>query len=81
MLWKTKIQAKNRINVINLPPEIPGAYFPIGHLHLFIGKTPLALILANLADKYGHIFTIRLGIHRAIIVSNWEIVKRMFHNK
>lgn len=78
MLWKTKIQAKNSTKVKNLPPEIPGAYFPIGHLYLFIGQTPLALILANLADKYGHIFTIRLGIHRAIIVSNWEIVKECF---
>ncbi|KAL3367459.1 hypothetical protein AABB24_011944 [Solanum stoloniferum] len=79
MLWKTKIQAKNSSKVvINLPPEIPGAYFPIGHLYLFISKTPLALILANLADKYGHIFSIRLGIHRAIIVSNWEIVKECF---
>lgn len=79
MLWKTKIQAKNSSKVmINLPPEIPGAYFPIGHLYLFISKTPLALILANLADKYGHIFSIRLGSHRAIIVSNWEIVKECF---
>ncbi|KAF3646442.1 cytochrome CYP82D47 [Capsicum chacoense] len=78
MLWKAKFQAKNSTKLKNLPPEIPGAYFPIGHLYLFISQTHLALILANLADKYGPIFTIRLGIHRAIIVSNWEIVKECF---
>jgi hypothetical protein len=31
-----------------------------------------------MADKYGSIFTIRLGIHQALIVSNWEIAKECF---
>ncbi|XP_062145948.1 cytochrome P450 CYP82H23-like [Alnus glutinosa] len=31
-----------------------------------------------MADKYGSIFTIRLGIHRALIVSSWEIAKECF---
>ncbi|KAL9450969.1 hypothetical protein AB3S75_012671 [Citrus x aurantiifolia] len=28
-----------------------------------------------MADKYGPIFTIRMGINRALVVSNWEIAK------
>ncbi|KAL5777892.1 hypothetical protein ACOSP7_010823 [Xanthoceras sorbifolium] len=28
-----------------------------------------------MADKYGPIFTIKMGVHRALVVSNWEIAK------
>ncbi|MFQ6667725.1 hypothetical protein Gotur_033642 [Gossypium turneri] len=28
-----------------------------------------------MADKYGRIFSIKLGVHRALVVSNWEIAK------
>ncbi|KAE8687081.1 transmembrane epididymal protein 1-like [Hibiscus syriacus] len=28
-----------------------------------------------MADKYGPTFLIRLGIHRSLVVSNWEVVK------
>jgi hypothetical protein len=31
-----------------------------------------------MADKYGSIFTIRLGVHRALIMSSWEIAKECF---
>jgi hypothetical protein len=31
-----------------------------------------------MADKYGSIFTIRLGVHRTLIVSSWEIAKECF---
>ncbi|KAK3425440.1 hypothetical protein EUGRSUZ_F02408 [Eucalyptus grandis] len=29
-----------------------------------------------MADKYGPIFTIKTGVHRALIVSNWQIAKQ-----
>ncbi|KAI7747508.1 hypothetical protein M8C21_016710 [Ambrosia artemisiifolia] len=31
-----------------------------------------------MADQYGPIFTIRLGIRKVLVVSNWEIVKEIF---
>ncbi|KAE8705071.1 putative Cytochrome P450 [Hibiscus syriacus] len=33
------------------------------------------ITLANMVDKYGTIFTIKLGVHRALVVSSWEIAK------
>ncbi|KAI3461842.1 hypothetical protein Pfo_018505 [Paulownia fortunei] len=35
-------------------------------------------ILGALADIYGPVFTIRLGLHRALVVSSWEAVKECF---
>ncbi|PON70144.1 Cytochrome P450, E-class, group I [Parasponia andersonii] len=31
-----------------------------------------------MADKYGPIFTIRMGVHKALIVSSWETAKECF---
>ncbi|KAH9687339.1 Xanthotoxin 5-hydroxylase CYP82C4 [Citrus sinensis] len=39
------------------------------------GREPAHRVLDNMADKYGPIFTIRMGINRALVVSNWEIAK------
>ncbi|KAK2969401.1 hypothetical protein RJ640_020344 [Escallonia rubra] len=35
------------------------------------------ITLGAMADKYGPIFTIRLGVQRALVVSNWEIAKEL----
>ncbi|MBA0625618.1 hypothetical protein Godav_003400, partial [Gossypium davidsonii] len=56
-------------------PEAGGAWPIIGHLRLLGGPQPPHISLGNLADKYGRIFTIKLGVHRALVVSNWEIAK------
>ncbi|KAJ6320795.1 hypothetical protein OIU78_016066 [Salix suchowensis] len=36
-----------------------------------------------MAEKYGPIFTIKIGVHRALVVSNWETAKECFttHDK
>ncbi|XP_038704589.1 cytochrome P450 CYP82D47-like [Tripterygium wilfordii] len=62
----------------NLPPEAAGARPFMGHLHLLGGSRPTHLTLADLADKTGPIFTIRLGVHRALVVSDWKIAKECF---
>ena len=31
-----------------------------------------------MADKYGPIFTLRLGVHKTLVVSNWEMAKQCF---
>uniref|UniRef100_A0A7N2MRE3 Cytochrome P450 n=1 Tax=Quercus lobata TaxID=97700 RepID=A0A7N2MRE3_QUELO len=61
-----------------VPPEASSAWPLIGHLHLLGGSQPPHITLGNMADKYGPIFTIWLGVHRTLVVSNWEIVKECF---
>ncbi|KAL7155167.1 hypothetical protein ABFS83_03G057300 [Erythranthe nasuta] len=61
-----------------LPPEAEGGWPIIGHLSFLSGPELPHIVLSNLADKYGPIFTIRLGVHRALIVSSWEIAKECF---
>ncbi|CDP16080.1 unnamed protein product [Coffea canephora] len=63
-----------------VPPEAGGAWPIIGHLHL-LGRAPEKLphiTLAALADKYGPAFTIRLGVHKTLIISNRELAKEIF---
>ncbi|KAL2241249.1 UNVERIFIED_CONTAM: cytochrome [Sesamum indicum] len=63
------------------PPEAGGARPFTGHLHLMNGGTSTGLPhinLAALADKYGPVFTIRLGVRRVLVVSSWELAKELF---
>ncbi|CAI9090233.1 OLC1v1024961C1 [Oldenlandia corymbosa var. corymbosa] len=61
------------------PPPLAGGAWPvIGHLHLLGGPQAPHITLANLADKYGPIFTVKLGHYKAIIVSRWDIAKECF---
>nr|QUN00515.1 cytochrome P450 82C60 [Tripterygium wilfordii] len=59
-----------------LPPRAGGAWPVIGHLHLLGGPQPTHKTLGDMADKYGPIFTIKMGVHRALVVSNSEIAKQ-----
>ncbi|KAF7141240.1 hypothetical protein RHSIM_Rhsim06G0040500 [Rhododendron simsii] len=62
------------------PPEAGGAWPVIGHLHL-LGTTSDRLphvTLGDMADEYGPIFTIRVGLKRAVVVSDWEVAKECF---
>ncbi|KAG4205902.1 hypothetical protein ERO13_A04G129706v2 [Gossypium hirsutum] len=60
------------------PPEPDGALPFIGHLHLFGKNQLLHRIFADMADKHGPAFLIRLGVHRALVVNNWEVAKECF---
>ncbi|MED6127440.1 hypothetical protein PIB30_088158 [Stylosanthes scabra] len=60
------------------PPEAGGAWPLIGHLHLLGGPQPPHVTLGNMADKYGPIFTIRIGGRKNLIVSNSELTKECF---
>ncbi|KAB1220489.1 Cytochrome P450 82A3 [Morella rubra] len=61
-----------------LPPEAGGAWPVIGHLHHLAGSQSPHTTLGNMADKYGPLFTIWLGVHRTLVVSGWEIAKECF---
>ncbi|KAF8406372.1 hypothetical protein HHK36_008459 [Tetracentron sinense] len=62
-------------------PEPAGSWPVIGHLHLLGGRELPHVTLGNMADKYGPAFTIRLGVHRALVVSSPEIAKECFTTK
>ncbi|XP_065625408.1 dimethylnonatriene synthase-like [Quercus suber] len=64
-------------------PEPSGALPIIGHLHLLGGQEPMAKILGAIADKYGSFFSLKMGIHRMLVVSSCEMVKEFLatHDK
>ncbi|XP_028802951.1 cytochrome P450 CYP82D47-like [Neltuma alba] len=61
-----------------LPPEAGRGWPVIGHLHLLGGPQPPHITLGNMAEKYGPIFTVRLGVHPTLIINSWEIAKECF---
>ncbi|TYG63278.1 hypothetical protein ES288_D06G016600v1 [Gossypium darwinii] len=80
-LWISKSNPTN-INNGKLAPEAGGAWPIIGHLRVLRGPQPPHISLGNMAEKYGRMFTIKLGVHRALVVTfatrpklaAWEIL-------
>ncbi|KAK2997946.1 hypothetical protein RJ639_026334 [Escallonia herrerae] len=70
--------AKSRVAKTSAAPEPDGAWPIIGHLHLLGGSQLPHITLGAMADINGPIFTLRLGVHRALVVSNWEIAKELY---
>ncbi|KAL5558130.1 hypothetical protein UlMin_034343 [Ulmus minor] len=60
------------------PPEAGGGWPIIGHLLLLGGSQPPHTTLGKMANKYGPIFTIQIGVHKTLIVSGWEMAKECF---
>ncbi|WJX70408.1 hypothetical protein P8452_54524 [Trifolium repens] len=59
-------------------PIAEGAWPILGHLSLFRGTQLPHRVLGTLADKYGPIFTIKLGSKHALVINNWEMAKECF---
>ncbi|KAG4969813.1 hypothetical protein JHK82_035514 [Glycine max] len=59
-------------------PTVAGAWPILGHLPLLSGSETPHRVLGALADKYGPIFTIKIGVKKALVISNWEIAKECF---
>ncbi|XP_043717077.1 demethylepipodophyllotoxin synthase-like [Telopea speciosissima] len=75
--WRQKNPSTDT-STTRVAPEAAGAWPIIGHLHL-LGKNSVPHItLGAMADKYGPAFTIRLGMHYALVVSSWEVAKECF---
>ncbi|CAO2823537.1 unnamed protein product, partial [Amaranthus hypochondriacus] len=67
--WK-----KNQSDCKGKKPPMPSSSWPvIGHLHL-LGELP-HIALGKIADKYGPIFMIKLGVRQALVVSTAEMAK------
>ncbi|XP_055836055.1 cytochrome P450 CYP82D47-like [Solanum dulcamara] len=68
-------------SIIRRVPEAGGAWPIIGHLHLLGGSETDQLphkIMGRMADKYGPIFGMKLGVHQAIVVSDPKLAKECF---
>ncbi|KAH7864529.1 hypothetical protein Vadar_030590 [Vaccinium darrowii] len=71
-LWKLKTSPNTSA------PKPGGAWPIIGHIHLLGGKTPVFRTLAAMADKHGPIFTMRIGMRQALVVSSKETILECF---
>ncbi|KAG5613210.1 hypothetical protein H5410_024491 [Solanum commersonii] len=59
-------------------PEAGGAWPIIGHLHFLCGSKTDQLphrTLGRMADKYGSIFGMKLGVHQVVVVSDPKLAK------
>ncbi|KAL4576166.1 hypothetical protein LXL04_012255 [Taraxacum kok-saghyz] len=60
------------------PPQAKGAWPIIGHLHLLGGPELPHKVLGDMAEEHGPIFTVKLGVHEALVVSDGAIAKECF---
>ncbi|KAJ0802583.1 putative cytochrome P450 [Helianthus annuus] len=76
-----QILRRKRINIVKkraAAPQAKGSWPIIGHLHLLGGSRPHHQVLGDMADKYGPIFTIKLGVHQVLVVSSGDLAKECF---
>ncbi|KAK6792839.1 hypothetical protein RDI58_011920 [Solanum bulbocastanum] len=71
LFFSAKKQSKN-------VPEPAGAWPIIGHLHLLNGPQMPHKIFGQMAEKYGPIFRLKLGVNQVVIVSDHKIAKECF---
>ncbi|MED6146346.1 hypothetical protein PIB30_033649 [Stylosanthes scabra] len=57
---------------------VAGAWPIVGHLPLLHASKPLHLTLGAMADKYGPLFTIKIGSKKVLVLSNSEMAKECF---
>ncbi|KAI3996531.1 hypothetical protein MKX01_029266 [Papaver californicum] len=77
LYWKNYGRKSNKTQKQEAP-EAPGGRPIMGHLHLFDEMDSMHRKLGSMADIYGPAFTVRLGSHKTLVVSNWELVKECF---
>ncbi|KAJ0527340.1 putative cytochrome P450 [Helianthus annuus] len=77
-LFQILFQKRAKISKKQNPPQAKGAWPIIGHLHLLGGSALPHRIFSDLADTYGPVFTIKLGVRQALVVSDAEMAKQCF---
>ncbi|KAL7613604.1 hypothetical protein Lser_V15G08952 [Lactuca serriola] len=60
------------------PPQAKGGWPIIGHLHLLGGPELPHKVLGDMVEEHGPIFTINLGVHQTLVVSDGAIAKECF---
>ncbi|XP_065846857.1 cytochrome P450 CYP82D47-like [Euphorbia lathyris] len=69
---------KAKIHNKKLPPQPKGAWPIIGHLRLLAGNHQRHETLGELADKYGPIYMLKIGVYKSLIISSPELAKECF---
>ncbi|OAY50860.1 cytochrome P450 CYP82D47 [Manihot esculenta] len=69
---------KSRAFKGKLAPQPLGAWPLIGHFALLARTQDPHLTLSALADKYGPVLTMRIGVHPVLVVSSSEVAKEIF---
>ncbi|KAE9605012.1 hypothetical protein Lal_00036803 [Lupinus albus] len=59
-------------------PMVEGAWPILGHLPLLSGSKATHHILGDMADRYGPVYTIKLGLARVLVINNSEMAKECF---
>ncbi|XP_019185375.1 PREDICTED: cytochrome P450 CYP82D47-like [Ipomoea nil] len=64
-------------------PQPDGALPVIGHLFCFGGGKLTYKVLGAMADKHGPAMAIKLGSHKALVISSWEMARECYttHDK
>ena len=70
---------KHLEKIRNMPPG-PTPLPVIGNLNIISGK-PLHLVLTELSEIYGEIYSISIGMDRIVIISEIEIANKTLHLK
>ncbi|CAI8594412.1 unnamed protein product [Vicia faba] len=68
----------SKVSHTKQPPIISGSWPLLGHLPLMRNTQTPHKTLGYLVDKYGPIFTIKLGATNALVLSNSELAKECF---
>ncbi|KAF8019133.1 hypothetical protein BT93_H3880 [Corymbia citriodora subsp. variegata] len=69
------VKSNNKEATGSRTPELPGAWPLVGHLHLLWGPRPAFRKLGAIADMLGPVFSLRLGVHRVVVLSSWEAAR------
>ncbi|KAF9600567.1 hypothetical protein IFM89_010053 [Coptis chinensis] len=78
LLWRRRFTSISKNSKKKHAPEPAGAWPIIGHLHLLLGPDLPHITLESIAKKLGPIFMLRMGVRRAVVISNWEVAKECF---
>ncbi|XP_059453896.1 cytochrome P450 82A3-like [Corylus avellana] len=78
ILFSYYLLRRSRVGLPKKAPIAAGAWPIIGHLPLLGGTNTPHITLGAMAEKYGPIFTIHLGLQRALVISSWEMAKECF---
>ena len=78
ILFSYYLLKRSRVGLAKTAPTPAGAWPVIGHLPLLGATQTPHITLGAMADKYGPLFTIKLGLHPALVLSSWEMAKECF---
>ncbi|GJW17395.1 cytochrome P450 CYP82D47-like protein [Tanacetum coccineum] len=81
LLFGHLARIRNGANRSNMVPEAAGSWPIIGQMYLLAGSEVPHKVFGSMVDKFGPIFTIKLGLQRVLVVNNCEMAKECLTTK